>query len=57
LSSSGEAKRRPGDPGVKRSIEQAIMREKQLKKWKRCWKVELIEKDNPTWRDLSLDFD
>lgn len=31
---------------------QAIQREKQLKKWNRAWEIELIEKDNPTWRDL-----
>ena len=30
----------------------AIAREKQLKKWNRAWKVELIESQNPTWRDL-----
>ena len=30
----------------------AIWREKQLKKWRRAWKIELIEKGNPTWRDL-----
>lgn len=30
----------------------AIEREKQMKKWNRCWKVEIIEKSNPTWRDL-----
>lgn len=30
----------------------AITREKQLKKWYRKWKIELIEKDNPEWRDL-----
>jgi putative endonuclease len=30
----------------------AIAREKQLKAWKRSWKIELIEKLNPTWRDL-----
>ena len=30
----------------------AIRREKQLKKWRRTWKIELIEKDNPEWRDL-----
>ena len=30
----------------------AISREKQLKKWLRDWKVELIEKMNPNWRDL-----
>ena len=30
----------------------AITREKQLKKWRRAWKLELIEKLNPDWRDL-----
>ena len=30
----------------------AISREKQLKNWKREWKVELIEQSNPQWRDL-----
>jgi putative endonuclease len=30
----------------------AISREKELKKWKRDWKVKLIEKDNPEWNDL-----
>ena len=30
----------------------AIAREKQLKNWKRDWKIELIEKQNPDWRDL-----
>ncbi len=32
--------------------ESAIRREKQLKKWERKWKIELIEKDNPQWIDL-----
>ena len=36
-------------------IEQAIIREKQLKKWNRAWKVELVEKENPLWRDLTGD--
>ncbi|MGB0128530.1 MAG: GIY-YIG nuclease family protein [Rhodocyclaceae bacterium] len=30
----------------------AIVREKQMKKWNRAWKIALIEKRNPTWRDL-----
>jgi putative endonuclease len=33
-------------------IEQAIHREKRLKKWTRAWKIALIEKDNPNWNDL-----
>ena len=33
----------------------AITREKQIKKWKRQWKIDLIEKDNPDWRDLYDD--
>jgi putative endonuclease len=33
-------------------IQAAISREKQLKKWNRKWKVELIEKTNPNWSDL-----
>lgn len=34
------------------SIESAIAREKQLKEWKRAWKIELIEETNPYWNDL-----
>jgi putative endonuclease len=30
----------------------AITREKQLKKWSRAWKLELIEQGNPDWKDL-----
>ena len=30
----------------------AIIREKKLKKWRRAWKIELIEKENPDWADL-----
>ena len=34
------------------SIEAAIQREKQLKNWKRAWKISLIEQLNPGWSDL-----
>ncbi len=30
----------------------AILREKQLKKWNRAWKIAMIERENPAWRDL-----
>jgi putative endonuclease len=33
-------------------VRDAIAREKQLKKWERRWKLELIERFNPDWRDL-----
>ena len=36
-------------------IQSAINREKQLKKWIRKWKLELIEKENPEWKDLYDD--
>ena len=38
-----------------RDIKDAITREKQMKKWNRAWKLELIEEVNPNWRDLSDD--
>ncbi|HUT21813.1 MAG TPA: GIY-YIG nuclease family protein [Candidatus Bipolaricaulota bacterium] len=34
-------------------IDEAIWREKCIKKWRRKWKLALIEKENPDWRDLS----
>jgi putative endonuclease len=34
--------------------EATIRREKQIKEWKRDWKIELIERDNPHWLDLSV---
>ncbi len=34
----------------------AIDREKQIKGWNRAWKIKLIEKLNPTWKDLYEDF-
>jgi len=33
----------------------ALEREKRLKGWRRCWKIELIEKNNPEWNDLAVD--
>jgi len=35
--------------------ESAIIREKQMKKWRRVWKLRLIESRNPEWRDLYDD--
>ena len=37
------------------TMELAIAREKQLKNWHRPWKINLIEADNPEWRDLAFD--
>ena len=37
-------------------IRAALTREKRLKKWNRSWKLELIEKENSEWKDLSGDF-
>ena len=34
-------------------IGESIHREKQLKKWKRAWKMSLIEESNPSWKDLA----
>lgn len=34
----------------------ALSREKEIKKWRRAWKLDLIEKANPGWRDLYEDF-
>ena len=39
------------------SMEAAIRREKQIKKWNREWKVKMIEAVNPTWIDLHDDID
>jgi putative endonuclease len=35
--------------------DEAFMRERQMKKWNRDWKIQLIEKMNPTWKDLTSD--
>ena len=34
------------------SIQDAIQREKNIKEWKRAWKIELIQRSNSLWRDL-----
>ncbi len=34
-------------------VHEALKREKQIKHWNRKWKLELIEKNNPNWEDLS----
>ncbi|PLX27317.1 excinuclease ABC subunit C [Candidatus Parcubacteria bacterium] len=36
-------------------INTAIIREKKIKKWNRSWKIKLIEKNNPDWKDLFDD--
>ena len=36
-------------------MESAIAREKAIKEWKRAWKIAMIEKANPYWRDLYGD--
>jgi len=37
------------------AMDLAISREKAIKEWKRAWKVDLIQKSNPNWRDLYPD--
>lgn len=41
---------------IHEDINVAISREKQLKGWRREKKIKLIQKNNPSWKDLSLDF-
>jgi len=41
---------------IYQNINEAIKREKQLKKWKREWKIRLIEENNVNWIDLSKDW-
>jgi putative endonuclease len=40
---------------VHKDVQAAITREKQIKKWNRAWKIELIQEKNPQWRDLYED--
>lgn len=37
------------------NAESAVTRDKRIKRWLRAWTIELIEKDNPEWRDLYFD--
>lgn len=37
---------------IHETMESAIVREKQIKKWNRAWKIQLIEQRNPEWSDL-----
>ena len=36
--------------------QEALIREKRMKKWKRDWKIQLIENMNPSWMDLSMNW-
>ena len=38
------------------TADEAISAEKRIKRWRRAWKLQLIEKFNPQWRDLYLTF-
>jgi putative endonuclease len=40
---------------VHESRETAFQRERQLKKWNRAWKLALIERSNPNWRNLTAE--
>ena len=40
---------------IHETMESAITREKAIKRWKRDWKIELIQRDNPSWGDLYDD--
>jgi putative endonuclease len=37
------------------TMSDALTREKRIKKWRRQWKIDLIEQNNPQWRDLYQD--
>lgn len=37
-------------------VNDAILREKRMKTWKRQWKINLIEENNPEWKDLAADW-
>jgi putative endonuclease len=42
--------------GETSDVHEAINEEKRLKGWRRAWKVQLIEPENPQWRDLALEW-
>lgn len=42
---------------ITNDINAALLREKQLKKWNRKWKIELVEKENPDWVDLAKEYE
>ena len=53
MAAEGMEARAPPEAGsVSGRMESAIVRERRLKEWKRAWKLELIEEENPVWRDL-----
>ncbi len=37
------------------TLDQAFLREKRIKRWRRAWKLDLITAANPTWRDLAIE--
>jgi len=37
-------------------VQDTILGEKRMKKWKRQWKINLIKEDNPNWNDLAVDW-
>ena len=39
-----------------KNVDEAILREKQLKKWNRAWKIKLIEEENKLWHDIAKDW-
>ncbi len=41
---------------VFKEVHEAIKREKAIKKWRRAWKIRLIEESNPEWSDLSYEY-
>lgn len=58
-----KAPRKPSDQPLRlvyyeffQTLGDAILRERQLKTWERRWKVELVERVNPRWDDLSASF-